>query len=414
MSISTSGNDLVLSGSFNREALQRSCAAIHNLRKQGCTSVNIDMTKLATGFAADLLPFATHCRALLIDGFGAFLRLPEDPKFSRLFVNSNWAHLIDPRQFDPSSFASNKHLPAMIYVDAETHYQSVNQIMNKLLGSLEGFSRDQLAALEWAVNEITDNVLNHADSRVGGVVQLTTFSKSGIVEFIVCDTGVGIPKTLRDAHVHLTSDVDALDRAIREGVTRNRQTNMGNGLFGSYRISQLSNGYFSIYSGYAMLSLTKKAGLHVAKQAIPYQGTAIVCGIATDNPNLLSEALAFKGEKYTPGYSYVDKLVEDGGATIVLTNEAKSFGSRDVAKPVRIKIENLLSAAPERVEIVLDDVALISSSFADEVFGKLFVQLGPITFMNRLKISGGNNVVRQLIDRAITQRVALGKNSPYG
>ena len=399
---------MVVSGSFDREALQRSCAAIHNLRKQGYTSVNIDMRNLKQGFAADLLPFAIHCRALLVNGFDALLETPEDPAFSRLFVNSNWAYLIDPRQFDPSTFTSTKHLPAMAYNSAETHYQSVNKIVDKLLCSLEGFSRDQLAALEWAVNELTDNVLNHASSPIGGVVQLTTLSKSGIVEFVVCDAGVGIPKTLRDAHVNLNSDVDALDQAIREGVTRNRQTNMGNGLFGSYRIAQLSDGYFSIYSGYAMLSLTKKAGLHVAKQAIPYQGTAIACGIGTKRPDLLSEALSFKGEKYTPGYSYVDKLVEEGGATIVLKSEAKSFGSRDVAKPVRIKIENLLAAAPERVEIKLDDVALISSSFADEVFGKLFAQLGPITFMNRVKISGGNKVVRQLIDRAITQRLALG------
>jgi anti-sigma regulatory factor (Ser/Thr protein kinase) len=295
----------------------------------------------------------------------------------------------------------------MHYTSAETHYQSVNQIMDKLLGSLEGFSRDQLAALEWAVNELTDNVLNHANSRIGGIVQLTTHSKSGIIEFVVCDAGVGIPKTLRDAHADLNSDVDALDRAIREGVTRNRKTNMGNGLFGSYRIAQISVGYFSIYSGYAMLRFNKKAGLHVERQAVPYQGTAIACGIGTAKPDVLSEALSFKGEKYTPGYSYVDKLVEDGGATITLKSEAKSFGSRDVAKPVRIKIETLLSAAPERVEIKLDDVALISSSFADEVFGKLFVQLGPITFMNRVKISGANHVVRQLIDRAITQRVAL-------
>jgi hypothetical protein len=59
------------------------------------------------------------------------------------------------------------------------------------------------------------------------------------------------------------------------------------------------------------------------------------------------------------------------------------------------------------MEVKLDDVALISSSFADEVFGKLFAQLGPTTFMNRIKISGGNTVVRQLIDRAITQQLAI-------
>jgi hypothetical protein len=199
-----------------------------------------------------------------------------------------------------------------------------------------------------------------------------------------------------------------LDRAIRGGVTRDRKTNMGNGLFGSFRLAQLSDGYFSIYSGYAILNFTRKSGLQVSQQVIPYSGTAIVCGISTAKPDILAEALSFRGERFTPGYSYVDKLVETGGAVITLKDESKSFGSRDVAKPVRVKIENLLTASPNQIELRLDDVALISSSFADEVFGKLFVQLGPITFMNRIKISGGNTIVRQFIDRAITQRLAAG------
>ena len=41
------------------------------------------------------------------------------------------------------------------------------------------------------------------------------------------------------------------------------------------------------------------------------------------------------------------------------------------------------------------------------MFGKLFAKLGLISFMNRIKITGGNTIVGQLIDRAITQRLAL-------
>jgi hypothetical protein len=218
---------------------------------------------------------------------------------------------------------------------------------------------------------------------------------------------VGIPKTLRDAHTEITSDVMALDKAIREGVTRNRTTNMGNGLYGSYRLAQLSDGYFSIYSGYAILNFNSKSGLRVTQQLVPYSGTCIVCGISTQNPDILGEALAFKGTPYIPAHSYVDRLTELGDAVINLKDESRSFGSRDSAKTVRIKIENLLQACTGCIELKLDGVALISSSFADEVFGKLFAQLGPIAFMSRIKISGGNTVVRQLIDRAIKQRLAF-------
>jgi anti-sigma regulatory factor (Ser/Thr protein kinase) len=407
MSVQKTMNNLIISGDLNREALQWACAALHSLKTQGYRSINIDMRAMTKGFATEVLPFAARCRDLLISGVDTMLELPEDPVLSRLFKNSNWAYLIDPRQFDQSQYVSDKHIQAAIYSNADTHFQAVNQVVDKLLCSLEGFSRDQLAALEWAVNEITDNVLNHACSPIGGTVQLTTKSKSNIVEFVVCDTGVGIPKTLREAHPALMTDVMALDKAIREGVTRNVTTNMGNGLFGSFRLAQLSDGYFSIYSGYALLSFTKRKGLQVKKQTIPYSGAAIVCGISTAKLDILSEALSFRGQRYTPEYSYVDKLTEGGSAVIILKNESKSFGSRDVAKPVRVKIENLLAASANQIDINLDDVALISSSFADEVFGKLFAQLGPIMFMSRIKISGGSTIVRSLIDRAITQRLAI-------
>lgn len=408
LSIQTHMNNVIVSGDFNRDMLPRACATLHNLKSQGYRSINIDLKCLERGFATELLPFATRCRDLLVSGIDIMLELPTDTQLARLFKNSNWAYLIDPRQYDLTQYHSERHIPAVCYTNADSHFEAVNQVVDKLLGSLEGFSRDQLAALEWAVNEITDNVLNHSASQIGGILQLTNKLKSNIVEFVVCDAGVGIPRTLREAHSEINSDVAALDRAIREGVTRNRNTNMGNGLFGSYRLAQLSDGYFSIYSGYAILSYTPKNGLRVRQQSIPFSGTAIVCGISTAKPDILAEALSFRGERYTPGNSYVDKLVEDGGAVIILKKEALSFGSRDVAKPVRVKIENLLLASPHQVEIKLDDIALISSSFADEVFGKLFAQLGPITFMNRVKISGGNSIVRQLIDRAITQRLAIG------
>ena len=161
-------SSLIISGVFDREALQRSCAALYRVKEQGYGSVNIDMRTVTRGFAADLLPFATRCRELLVIGVDTLLELPEDAALSRLFKNSNWAYLIDPRQYDQSQYFSDKHIPAVSYADADSHFQAVDQVVDKLLSSLEGFSRDQLAALEWAVNEITDNVLNHASSAIGG------------------------------------------------------------------------------------------------------------------------------------------------------------------------------------------------------------------------------------------------------
>ena len=118
---------------------------------------------------------------------------------------------------------------------------------------MSDLKRSDLAAIEWSLNEITDNVINHSESSTGGYVQLSTLKSRNIVEFVVSDAGIGIPTSLRKPFPELTSDTNALHQAIREGVTRDKQVGQGNGLFGSVEICWASEGYFELDSGYGRL-----------------------------------------------------------------------------------------------------------------------------------------------------------------
>lgn len=51
-------------------------------------------------------------------------------------------------------------------------------------------------------------------------------------------------------------------------------------------------------------------------------------------------------------------------------------------------------------------VLLVSSSFADELVGKLFASLGPLAFSARVRKVGMDATVRGLVDKAIMQRAA--------
>lgn len=399
-------NSIKFQGHFDRNALKQMLAVIHRLSNQGYNDIMLDFKQLTGGFARDLVPLAAVCRTKLHNGVDVLLELPVDSKLARLFNNSNWSYLIDPRTHQESQFCPENHLPALTYSDSDGHSRQVDQIMELLLRQLK-LGRDQLAALEWAVNEITDNVLNHAQSPIGGIVQTSVDKKRNLLEFVVCDTGVSIPKTLQEGHAHITSDTEALDRAIREGVTRNTVTNMGNGLFGAYRIAQLSKGFFSIYSRHATLEYSEKNGLQVRRDIIPYPGTVVNSAIRLNNPELLREALQFKGEVYVPSYSYVDRIVDQNEILLNLKTESSSFGSRVAGQGIKNKIANLMASGCQRIVLDLSDVPLISSSYADEVFGKVFSELGPLTYMSKIQITGTNRVVSQLIERAIAQRMAL-------
>ena len=60
----------------------------------------------------------------------------------------------------------------------------------------------------------------------------------------------------------------------------------------------------------------------------------------------------------------------------------------------------------QRIVIDFSGIPLISSSFADEVLGKLFVEIGPVNFAQRFEFRNLDSTVKQLIDKAISQRVA--------
>lgn len=79
-----------------------------------------------------------------------------------------------------------------------------------MLGAIPELERTDFAAFEWAVNELTDNVLVHSESTVGGLVQVSTFVKfSKRVQFVVADAGIGIPTSLRSGHPEINSDTEA-------------------------------------------------------------------------------------------------------------------------------------------------------------------------------------------------------------
>ena len=137
----------------------------------------------------------------------------------------------------------------------------------------------------------------------------------------------------------------------------------------------------------------------------------MVAEIDFSRRGLLEEALKFGGKKYVSldfvGTKYDTE--SDGHVVFRIIEESPSFGSRLAGTPIRTKLMNLYQMSGKK-KIVVDfaNVPLISSSFADEVFGKLFLEIGPMAFMAKFDIRNAMETINQLIDRAIAQRMAAG------
>jgi hypothetical protein len=385
-------------------------AALHRVA-QDDGRVTLDFTQCTAAFAGGMLAVCSQVMALRARKVEVAFDMPTDAKLSRMFTNCNWAFAMDPARHRPSRFRGHTHVPATPFCSASEQQVAVNAIVETILRSLDGIERGDLAAIEWSLNEMTDNVLVHAESSAGGLVQVTTFQRSNRrVEFVVADAGSSIPATLRGSRPELTSDPAALEQAIREGVTRDPTLGQGNGLFGAFEVCRASRGYFGINSRNATLDFDDSRGLHVRWEKIPFMGTMIVACFDCAMPGVLGEALRFGGKKHSP-VDHIELQYEPSDTEAIqfrLASEAASFGSRQAGEPVRVKLANLARMTSHRIVIDFDGIGLVSSSFADEVFGKLFVQLGAMGFVQRFQFVNVSVTVRALVDRSISQRLATG------
>lgn len=367
--------------------------------------ITLDFTDTTTAFEAGMLPLLP-----IVDQYRSKhrvkfrIRLPKDPRLRTMFCEANWAHYIEPTAHEFRAGKSEAHCPAIKFTTPKEQFDSVDRVLAIVLSAAE-VDRSVLKAIEWSLNEITDNVLNHAGKTVPGFIQATWFRRQRTMEFIVSDAGMGIRKSLREK-----DDMIALEQSIQEGVTRNKETNQGNGLFGSYRIAASSHGTFNIFSGFATLYLTEQGRVKVQASRVPYKGTTVRWTVRTDAVDVIQKALVFKGRAIDTALDYMERIYEGkgGSVTIGMKGRFPSMGSRAAGKLAYTYLKNILfNTDMDGVTADFSGVSIISSSFADEVFGKLFVEMGPIQFMGRVHFVQANAEILTVIDRAIVQRSGM-------
>ena len=90
-----------------------------------------------------------------------------------------------------------------------------------------------------------------------------------------------------------------------------------------------------------------------------------------------------------------------------LIDNTKSTGSRDSGLRMRRIIRNLYEMDnTKKISIDMNEVAIMSSSFADELFGKLVKEIGFMRFNQNFTITNVSSTNSNLIERAISQRMS--------
>lgn len=373
----------------------------------GKRDLTLDFSNVLRAYPNGMLGIISTMAYLRSINHNVKIILPQNFAVRKLFRNVNWAYLLDPTQNEKSESYHDRHLVTRQFSENSQQNEVVNDFMDVILRNME-VPKDIVSALEWSINEITDNVLNHSESKVGGYVQASTHTQNNLIAFAVADSGKGILNSLQEGIPTLRTDLQAIGEAIKSGVTRNPKFGQGNGLAGSLKITTLSGGSFDITSGtgrmYTTTDETKKIQSYDA-----YSGT-IICGQIKMNKEFsISEALDFGQTHPYVAVNIIDlqyEMADDDCLLVKMKNETTGFGSRRSGKQLRTKILNLITSKPD-YPIIIDwsGVPVTSSSFADEFMGKLFIALGAMSFSAKIRNRGMEELIKGLLDKAISQRL---------
>ena len=283
----------------------------------------------------------------------------------------------------------------------------VNAYLNEII-SLTQCSAGVIEGLEWALNEVMDNVIQHslcAEGYIMAVYHKTT----NYLLFDIYDNGQGIYNSLRNSEYHPHTAIDAISIAIQEGKTRDKSIGQGNGLWGLYNIIQKNKGRLCITSSGSAIMLKSDGRLNKFEE-LPLletkNGTTSV-----DISFNCNEAISIKealGNHVPYDFKFQALIDEKNIIQFKLKNETTGFGTRVAGERLRNKVINHLTRdnSPHRIEIDFSNISVISSSFADEFVGKLVIELGFYNFNNMVKISNINTTIEAILNRSIYQRMA--------
>lgn len=364
------------------------------------TTVEIDFSACKFFGPSGMVPLISLIDRYTNHGWDFRLTLPEDERLAEYWESAGWIAAIAGDE-PPPMRSHTTYTPLASYTDHRELNAHLNEIMD-VLAKIPDLSMGVLTGVEWALNEIADNVLVHAEGARGWIQTIARLKGAHKVDLVVADCGPGILATIREGFPDVSSDTLALRKAIEKGVTRNKTIGQGNGLAGSVRIAESAQGWVNILSGTANLRVFND-GRRDDLPTLPYPGTCVSLTLPTDHPIDISEALW----GHTAMSMFENTHLTHEGLLFALLEEATGFGNRGSGAELANKLRNIATEFPgERIAIDFLGIDVASASFLDEFLAKMILSEGVTTFFGKFELRNMNDFVKRTADAVIAQRLS--------
>lgn len=293
-----------------------------------------------------------------------------------------------------------------------TSTQEVCDIQKRLIDALrreEIFAEGVLEGLEWSINEVMDNVLNHSQSDAGFIMgQLHKTTKH--VAFTIFDAGIGIHNSFKGSKFIVRNNIDALSLCIQEGVTHDSKLGQGNGLAGLFSLIKEGNGLLNIASGRDTFSYYSGEVLTHLNQNNPISRirgcTSVDFQIDYSKEVSIDKVLTFQGRSFTFTNLFIDNLENDlGHLCFKVAEMSEGTGTRESALRLKNVIINSIQGKKLIAEIDFSGIEVVSSSYIDELIAKLLIELGLFQFNRRIVLKNMSDILQKTMQKSVVQRI---------
>ncbi|MBP6827156.1 MAG: STAS-like domain-containing protein [Saprospiraceae bacterium] len=373
--------------------------SVYNLvEKQGYKEVIIDCLDVGRAFPNILVPIAG-----IVDYYS---QKNIDFRFENLP-----SFLEKSRFYSPLVVSENQDLLQGNALNLVWRYETdsdTNALSTEILRSISQevlCEEGVIDALLWCMNEIMDNVIVHSNTS-SGFVMGQIHKQTRHIAFCVYDHGQGIFNSLKDSPHAPKNPLEAIQLAIQERVTRDKKVGQGNGMWGLSEIVKKNAGRLTIISGsgfYMRSNGDVKTGDYF-NYLSPTNGACLVDFQLNYNKEI-SLAEALKGHK--PVNYRTESFEDDSGAVAFRLADAKTgIGTRESGKRIRTDLINMFNDTKKGIIIDFDGLTVISSSFADELVGKMLVYFGFFGFNQIVRLKNMNQTIQAIVERSVAQRMA--------
>lgn len=315
------------------------------------------------------------------------------------------------RVLDPLSVIQDSSTLTMAPLDKVWKFENSEEIsllVDGFIGEVYKQAISEKGVIEgitWCLNEVMDNVLQHSDVDCGYVMgQIHKSTKH--IAFCIFDAGRGIYNSLRLSKHAPRNPVDAITLAVKEGVTRDVKIGQGNGMWGLHNIVKANSGILVITSNSASYRL-RGASIQTYDHLpviSPTLGMTTV-DFQIDFAKGISIADALGG--HTPVNLRLEALEDErGNIHFMLSEKSSGTGTRQSGQRIRNELTNIHRETNRVIEVDFQGISVISSSFADELIGKLVAEYGFFGFTQVFRLKNMNEIVQSIVNRSVSQRMA--------